>query len=169
MNFDTADSGKQLDAERRVKKGYAEFVEYTYVDLEQVFNGETGEFEEQPVQKTRKYVVGKMMPKQTSGVISILATLFVNGMGAKEADGRKDNITFIEVLDEYHLTLLVAVILGEEREWLLENWDTEEVFKVVGVFFKYNNFFSLLRSLVTMVQGMGITEEQARKVALGAA
>jgi hypothetical protein len=168
VNMATIDDIKRADLERRIKKGHGEIVEVAYTDLEDQVDPETGAVEaEVPVERINRYYVGKMTPQQTSGVISILGAIFVNGTTAKEVEGRQDNIAFLEFLDEYHLTLLLALVLGESRTWVAENWDTEWAMSVMGVFFRYNNFFKMLQSITTMVQGMGVTEQQARAAALG--
>jgi hypothetical protein len=162
------DDIKRQDIERRIKKGHGEIVAIAFTDLEDRVNPETGAVESDVVvERTNRYYVGKMTPAQTSGVISILGAIFVNGTSAKEMEGREDNIAYLEFLDEYHLTLLLALVLGESRTWVAENWDTEWAMQVMGAFFKYNNFFKMLQSITTMVQGMGVTEEQARAAALG--
>jgi hypothetical protein len=101
-------------------------------------------------------------------VLAILAAIFVNGTNTQEAEGRVDNAVFIEYLDEYHMLMLVQLLLGEEREFIDQEWDFSGwVTDAISVFFKYNNFFALIRKVGEMVQGMGLTETDAKAALVG--
>ena len=181
MNIGRLDEAQMLNVRKNMLRGWGEIVKYDWVDIEaqevtpEVAEGETApkklrkEYKEVAVPRTNEYYIGKMTLFQTTGVISILGAIFVNGASYKETTGRTDNVAFLEYLDEYHLGVLVALITGEDRAWLTENWDVVQVIRILKAFFKYNDFFGLLREVGAMGQDMGLSEEQVRQAALGKA
>lgn len=196
MNLGRLSDADMLAVKKNILRGYGEIITYDWVDIEtqeaevderlegailEVVDDTNSpttkkksykipkQVVEVPVKRTNEYYVGKMTLYQTSGVISVLGAIFVNGANFKESSGRTDNIAFLEFLDEYHLGVLASLVLGESRDWLAENWDVLQIIRVMKAFFKYNDFFGLLREVGAMGQDMGLTEDQARKVALGQA
>lgn len=180
MNLARLSDAEMLNVKKNLLRGYGEIVPYKWVDIEArevEVEAEEGapkkrgkkEYIEVPVERTNEYYIGKMTLFQTTGVIAVLGAIFVNGSNFKAETERQDNIAFLEFLDEYHLGVLVSIITGESRDWLTENWDVVEILRIIKTFFKYNDFFSLLREVGTLGQGMGLTEEKARMVALGQA
>jgi hypothetical protein len=183
-NVDKMTPQELAKMERNIKLGYGEIVEYKWRDLEFVNDASEEEVDEDTpkvkklhkknkvevvVDKVNRYYVGKMTLAVTSGVISILGAVFVNGANLQDATGRKDNIAFLEYLDEQHLGALFSIILQEDYQWVDENFDPTQVLRVMRTFFKYNDFLALLREVGEMGTGLGLSENKAREVALGKA
>ncbi len=175
MNYSQLPLDKQREYDRRVLMGLGELVGWDYVELveeTEELTGEDGKVTKNkklvPVTKTEQFYVGSMSLYVTSGVISILSAVFVNGSTLKRDTGRTDNLALVEFLDEYHLSLLLSLVMNTEREFFLgDKFNIKNALKVIKVFLKYNDFFGLLNEVQEMAQDLNIKSETARKALLG--
>jgi hypothetical protein len=163
MNIALATPEQLLDIKRRIIKGHGELFTVAYKD---VVNDENGE-PVSAVDKENTYYIGKMTPGQTGNIVAIMGALLINGLDYKQVSGRTDNLTFVQAIDDYNLISLVAVVLGESRAWVEENWDIDWVVDVVTTFLNHNDFFGLIRKVMKLVASWNVDESAVRELALG--
>lgn len=187
-NYDDMSLRERRDIDDRIELGHGELVTIKYPVMRdeefeveekiEVPNPDGGEPKYETVKRiekrrvkvevTERHYVGKMGAGETGAILGILGAVFVNGSTAKQDAARKDNMVFLEFLDEYHINLLLSLILKVEQDWVRKHFDLDGwVIDVVTAFFRYNNFFKLLTRVMETATKMGLTEQAVQNIALG--
>lgn len=156
MNLEKASKEQKADIEKRLLKGYGELIEVDWVDLEKETVEEEGKktFKQIPVPRKNTYYVGKMNAGMAGPVTQVFAGIVGGLMNNGEGEG--EGITFSfdllsQVLNDENINYLLSVILGEERAWIDENFDPVWAVRVLGAFFKHNDFFALLNAALPII------------------
>jgi hypothetical protein len=149
-----------IDIQRRLRKGHGELVTVHWTDLDAEMN---------PVERTTKYYIGKATMGQTGTIVAVIAAVFANGAELKEITGRRDNLLFLNALDEANMAVLLGAIMGETEDWVKENFDLTWLIDVAVTFFKYNDFFVLVQKALDLMEKWGWTTDKVRAAVTGQA